>query len=104
MEAGAGFAGLASLGVKLLLTLPELVAMPLLDEMFDQVFYQPPNQKVPPQAIKNGGNSQIEEILTRLKLRQELLELHLGFSLAVPSSTMAPQPMSGSDGTATFNH
>lgn len=98
--ANAGFAGLASLGVKLLLTVPEAIAMPLIDEMFDQVFYQPPNEKIPPQAIIGGGNSQIEEVATRLYLRQQLLELHLGFSLAAAPPTMAPQPTSESGSAA----
>jgi|SRR5580658_7316044 hypothetical protein len=90
--AKAGMAGLASIGVGLLLTLPERIALPLLDEMFEQVQFKPAGPKIPPQPILDGNKSQIEEITTRLFLRQELLELHLGFSAAAAPLTTVPKP------------
>ena len=66
--------------------------VPLLDEMMACVRYQPPGT-APEQELFFGENSQIEEIATRIKLRQEVLELHLGFSMAdTLSSSGDPEP------------
>ena len=81
----AGMSGLSAFlvqGVHSLAGLKYIAVADLLDEMMTCVQYQPaPN--MPPQPIWEGGNSQIEEVKTRLMLRLEVLELHLGFSLAV---------------------
>lgn len=90
----AGMAGLASLeatrgavsalfvvGLRMLPGVDVHALRPLLDEMMTCVQYQPPG-KFAAQAINDGVMSQIEEIQTRLQLRAELLELHLGFSIA----------------------
>lgn len=54
---------------------------PLLDEMMNCVKWCPPGN-APLQDIHPGVDSQIEEVKTRVELRKELIELHLGFSLA----------------------
>jgi|SRR5882724_5127230 len=54
---------------------------PLLDEMMFCIKYQPPGA-LPAQDLIGGMNGQIEEIRTRVMLRQEILELHVDPSLA----------------------
>lgn len=79
----AGLAGLAAVGVKLLLDVPWDLLEPLLDEMWQCV-------QIVVEPIRAGGNpivrqlveEDIEEVTTRVKLRLDILELHLGFSLA----------------------
>lgn len=70
---------------------------PLLDEMMSCVTYQPPGA-YPAQALHAGEMSQIDEIKTLLTLRAEVLELHMGFSLADVGLTLgtdqSPAPAS----------
>lgn len=59
---------------------------PLLDEMMECVGYQ-----APAGAIINSPSqvaSQIEEVATRMQLREEVLSLHLGFSIAAKLSEL----------------
>lgn len=66
---------------------------PLLDEMKPCIsFVPPPHGQVPAQPIFPGEDSQIEEVSTWYTLRYELLQLHLGFSLAVGTSTTGTTP------------
>lgn len=61
---------------------------PLLDEMEHCIRWKPPGGEVMPlQDIFPGEDSQIEEVTTWLTLRYEVLQLHLGFSLAGVLST-----------------
>lgn len=63
---------------------------PLLDEMTPFIKWQPPSAPgslMPVQDIFPGDNSQIEEVATWMKLRFELIQLHVGFSLAAAVST-----------------
>lgn len=83
----AGVAALATVGLRLLASLPEHAALPLLDEMFECVRYQPAHAKVEPLAILPGASSQIEEVKTRLMLRMKLMELHTGFSMPAAGQT-----------------
>lgn len=83
----AGMAGIAGIALKMLSSLPEHAALPLLEEMFECVRYQPSNSKIEPLAILPGVNSQIEEVKTRFQLRMRLLELHTGFSMPVATPT-----------------
>ena len=100
----AGMAGLASVeatsgavralfvvGLRMLPGVNVNALKPLLDEMMTCVQYQPPG-KFAAQAINDGVMSQIEEIQTRLQLRAELVELHLGFSLAGLASSSQTDP------------
>lgn len=62
----------------------------LLDEMTPFIKCQPTPGSVPPmpeQDIFPGTASQIEEVATWFKLRFELIQLHVGFSLAAAAST-----------------
>lgn len=62
--------------------------LPLLEEMKPFIRYQPPGTPPPPeQEIFPGVNSQIDEVSTWIKLRFELIQLHVGFSLAGAVST-----------------
>lgn len=88
----AGMAGLANTlqgllvqGLAALQGLKYTDVGPLLDEMMHCVKFRPPGGNADgslDQQLFPGESSQIEEVATRLKLRWELLELHLGFSLA----------------------
>jgi len=94
MEASKGWASaLFVAGLKMLPGVKASELKPLLDEMFGCVQYRPPGGKgLPDQSINDGPYSQVEEIATRLKLRAEVLELHLGFSLAGAVSTTDTTP------------
>lgn len=91
-EESTGMAGLAVVKNLLasLMKIPPQVLKPLLDEMFECVKYQH-DPKHPPMQIVAGEASQIEEVATRLEIREALLDLHLGFSLrgAPPISASA---------------
>ena len=96
---GAGMAGIAAAGFAALAQLKAETIKPLLDEMFQCVQYEH-NPKHPPQPIIAGEASQIEEVATRVKIREALFELHTGFSLrgvasitASASSPDLPQPV-----------
>ncbi len=85
----AGMSGLAAMmaqGVRGLAGLKFDAISALLDEMMECVQFQPA-ANIPPMPILKGEASQIEEVPTRLSLRMEVLELHLGFSLAALAST-----------------
>ena len=83
-----GFAGIAALGAQALLSASFADAKPLLDEMMDCVAFMPDISK--PNTLVSGAmlNSQIEEVRTRLTLRSEVLDLHLGFSVAAKLSQL----------------
>jgi len=78
-------AGLAVLGVYGLTHVPWAEAKPLLDEMMTCVRIQPNpgDPRVVRDLINLGGDGDdIEEVSTRLHLKDEVLKLHLGFSVA----------------------
>lgn len=92
MEHTKGLASaLFAIGLKMLPGVDAHALKPLLDEMMACVKYKPPGN-LPEQDLHEGDMCQIEEITTRLKLRAELLELHLGFSLAGAASTTDTTP------------
>ncbi|WP_176077499.1 hypothetical protein [Burkholderia dolosa] len=82
--AGAGLAGVAALGVKMLSRVPFEMVKPLFDEMMDCVQYEfEPGR---PGGARALIETDIEEVATRLKLRKAVLDLHLeGFLGAAPS-------------------
>ncbi len=60
----------------------------LFDEMTPFITWQPPGVPAPPeQMLFPGVNSQVDEVATWFKLRFELVQLHVGFSLVVDAST-----------------
>lgn len=71
---------------------------PLLEEMKPWVSWLPPGG-APEQKIFPGDSSQIEEVSTWFKLRFELIQLHLGFSLGVDALTTGDSSSSPSSAT-----
>ena len=94
--ADAGLAGVATAGLAALSGLDWELAEPLLDEMFRCIQIQPDPIKHP-RFTRALTEEDTEEVMTRITLRKELLELHLGFSLAAKLSTSpAPAAMKAS--------
>jgi hypothetical protein len=85
-----GLAGVAAAGLSALSGLDWALAEPLLDEMFRCIQIQPDPVKNP-NFFRALGENDTEEVTTRIKLRKELLELHLGFSLAAKLSESMAQ-------------
>lgn len=79
-----GMAGLVQIGISSLAKLRYEVAEPLLDEMWDCVEAIPDPGK--PHIKRALVSSDTEEISTRLKLRLEVLKLHVDFLKAVAPS------------------
>jgi hypothetical protein len=80
--AQAGLMGVASMGVRALLGMPWALVEPLLDEMWACIAYIPDPGRPGTTITGHLLDTQIEDVSTRLLLRQEVLDLHLGFSLA----------------------
>lgn len=76
---------------------------PLLDEMMECIRFKPPgsNDERLLQPLFPGSGSQIEEIATRLHLRKEVLQLHMGFSWADALSTSGTNPSPSDTGQAS---
>lgn len=73
-----GMAGIAILGIPALYSLPFDVSKPIWDRIMACV--RPVGTESAPASLR--ADSVIEEVATRVQLRLEVLELHLGFSLA----------------------
>lgn len=73
-----GMAGVAMVALRTLGGMEWGLVEPLLDEMFECVKIYPPNAEVAP---RKPIGEDIEEVATIWFLRQEVLELHLGFSV-----------------------
>jgi len=80
-----GMEGLVAMGLNALGHMRFEEAEPLLDEMMLCVRIMPDRNK--PSVIRNLIEDDIEEIKTRLLLRKEVLQMHMGFSLAADPST-----------------
>lgn len=75
-----GMAGVAVMGIKALGGLSWDVAKPLMDEMMACVQIQPnPSQ---PAVVRPLIEDDIEEVATRVQLRDEVIAVHTGFSVA----------------------
>lgn len=72
-----GLAGIAQIGVDLLSGLSWELAEPLLDEMFACIQIIPDPAK--PHVVRGLVEDDIEEVATRLRLRREVLNLHIDF-------------------------
>lgn len=79
-----GMAGLAEMGFKALATLRWDTLQPLLAEMFSTVQIKPDRKN--PNVTRELIESDIEEIMTRVTLRKEWWNLHMGFLSAVAPS------------------
>jgi hypothetical protein len=91
---GAATAVLA-VGLRLLPGVDPDALKPLLDEMMACVQYVPPMG--PPQPLEDGIMCQVADYRTLFKLRADVLELTLGFSLAggeLTTDTTPPAPAS----------
>ena len=90
---GAGLSELASIGLDSFRGLPWGQVEPLLDEMFGCIQFIPdPQRKTAQYPLgypRPLHQSDIEEVMTRLKLRVRVLELHLGFSIADKFSSLS---------------
>lgn len=84
----ASYPALLVQGIQSLAGLDYLGAKPLLDEMMECVAYQPPQAGIPAQPIFEGDACQISEVKTFVWLRGQVLETHLGFSLADALKTL----------------
>ncbi len=94
----AGMLGVFILGLKPVLAAPFSMSKPLLDEMFERCLsIQPDPNK--PEILRGAGTALIkavgplidedtEEVSTRIFLRDQIFELHTGFSLAAVLSQM----------------
>lgn len=74
---GSGMEGIAVLGVTALMTMDYYQAEPLLDELMTCIQIKPS-----PNVIRALIDEDIEEVSTRIRLKIEVLQLHVGFSLA----------------------
>lgn len=83
-----GMAGVAAMGIRAFGGISWADAKPLLDEVFGCIAFLP--NPATPQTVITGPlvSSQIEEVSTRLRLREEVLSLHLGFSIAAKFSEL----------------
>jgi hypothetical protein len=80
--ATAGMAGVASLGLKMLGMMSFADAEKLMDDMFACIKYRPDpiHPEVERALVETGGDADdIEEVMTRIKLRAEVFALHAGF-------------------------
>lgn len=77
---GTGIAGLAILTLKAFAGVQWFDMEPLLDEMFECVQIKPDTRN--PEVVRKLIDDDTEEVRTRIQLRREVVELHVGFSLA----------------------
>lgn len=75
--AESGMAGLRHIALGLFLKIPFAEAEPLLDELFGCITILP-NPKNPT-VVRPLVPDDTEEVITRLRLRMEVVNLHLGF-------------------------
>ena len=80
-----GMEGLARLGIAALFRVDDESLDLLLEEMFSCIEIIPDPSK--PNVHRKLLSEDIEEVVTRIKLRMEVFELHTGFSLAGNKST-----------------
>lgn len=79
-----GVAGIAELGIRALAHLRWEVAEPLLAEMWECVQIMPDPAK--PHVVRQLIESDIEEVMTRIKIRAEVWKLHTDFLSAAAIS------------------
>jgi hypothetical protein len=77
-----GMAGLVVVGLNSLLKAPRALADPLLEEMMRCVQFVMDRPKELARALDEASGADIEEVATRMWLRNEVFKLHTGFSFA----------------------
>lgn len=80
--ASQGMAGVAIVALRTVGGVSFDAVEPLMDEMFKCVSIYPNFEKMPLQVRPVTGQDDIEEVMTIYQLRKEVIELHLGFSIA----------------------
>lgn len=75
----AGFAGIVAIGIRAIAGIPWDLAEPLMNEMFECISIMP--DPTHPKVVRDLIESDIEEISTRVRLRDEVIELHSNFSI-----------------------
>lgn len=88
--AAAGLAGIAALGVRALGAAPFMEVEPLLGEMMTCVQAVPDPSR--PEIVRLLIEDDIEEVATRIQLREAVIELHTGFSVAAALSSLKQEP------------
>lgn len=78
-DEGAGMGALAIAGLKAFMRVNPDDAKPLLDEMMTCVKIKPDPKR--PDFVRPLLPEDIDEFMTRVKIRSEVFELHTGFSL-----------------------
>ena len=83
----SGMAGLLALGARAVLGAPYSITGPLWEEMFEKCVHFIPDPSRPDIVRGRYGigpmvENDVQEVVTRLHLRMEVLDLHLGFSLS----------------------
>ncbi len=86
-----GMAAMAEIGIRALSGLKWEVAEPLLQEMWECVQIMPDPGK--PHVVRRLIEEDIEEIMTRVKIRAEVWKLHTGFLKAVAPSISGNSPV-----------
>ncbi len=84
-----GMAAMAEVGINALTGLSPEVAEPLLDQMFECVKIMPDSSNAA--VIRDLIEQDIEEVMTRIKLRIEVWKLHTDFLKAVAPSISGAQ-------------
>lgn len=80
-----GMAGVAVMGIQALGGLSWDIAQPLMNEMMGCVQIQPGASQ--PGVVRSLIEDDIEEVTTRIRLREEVIALHTGFSISAFLST-----------------
>ncbi len=75
--AGGGMQSIAILGIQAILKMNFYDAEPLLDEMMECVRIKPDSRN--PSVVRDLIEDDVEEITTLIKLREEVIKLHIGF-------------------------
>lgn len=92
LDGTSGMQGIALVGMQALFRMDFVDAEPLLDEMLQCVTVKPdPNN---PMLVRALFETDIEEVSTLLSIRDEVLRLHTGFSLADAASKSTSQTAS----------
>lgn len=102
MIQGSGMAGLAAAGIQALPMLNFREVEPLMDEMLECVSFKPDPRNNPtfirPLVLRGDDNDEIEEVTTLMRLRQEILDLHLRFfAKGMPSNSQKEMKTTSQD-------
>jgi hypothetical protein len=96
-----GLAGIASLGLKAISRIPFVEAQPLLTEMMSCVQFMPDPSR--PMVVRPLIDDDVEELATLGRLRMEVFQLHVGFSMPVGLLASAKEALmsTGAPNTST---